>query len=73
MAFPKRIRHVCKAAESLGLEVLDVGISGGSHIKLKLRRGEVTKTTFVAFSSGDRRSLLNWKSDMRRAFGTQRE
>lgn len=66
----KRVRDLCRVVESLGLKVVSVSVSGGSHYKVKISNGSKERVSFAAFSPGDTRSVLNWKSDLKKSFFT---
>lgn len=60
-------REARKLAEKAGLKVLECGISGGNHIRMRLQRDDgATFLSFAPLSPGDRRGAKNKLSELRR-------
>lgn len=62
-----REREACKLAEKAGLKVLEVGLSGGNHIRLRLQRADgATFLSFAPLSPSDYRGVKNKLAELRR-------
>lgn len=67
-----REREVCKLVEKAGLKVLEIGISGGCHIRMRVQRADgQTCLAFAPLTPSDRRGAKNKLSELRR-FATGR-
>jgi hypothetical protein len=63
----RRLRSLEQLAAAEGLTVLSVGVSGGSHFKLRARAADGREESFfAAFSPSDRRSHINCRALFRR-------
>lgn len=68
-----REREVRKLAEKAGLKIIEIGLSGGNHIRMRVQRADgQTCVTFAPFSPSDHRATQNKLSELRR-FATGRE
>lgn len=68
-----REREVRKLAERAGLKIIEIGLSGGNHIRMRVQRADgQTCVTFAALTPSDRRGSQNKLSELRR-FATGRE
>jgi hypothetical protein len=62
----KRRRELLAMAEQLGCGC-EIEQSGGDHMRVTLTHKGRTRKLFASLSPGDRRSDMNFRSDMRRA------
>ena len=62
-----REREACKLAEKAGLKVLEIGLSGGNHIRMRLQRADgETCLSFAPLSPSDHRGAKNKLAELRR-------
>ncbi len=66
MSYQKRLRPYLEHLESLGLRVANVEVSGSSHYKITVTYKGKRRFFIAAYSTSDRRSFENWKSDARK-------
>lgn len=62
-----REREARKLAERAGLKVLELSLSGGNHIRMRLQRDDgATFLSFAPYSPSDHRGAKNKLSELRR-------
>lgn len=62
-----RERETRKLAEKAGLKVIEFGLSGGNHIRMRLQRADgETFLSFAPLSPSDHRGTKNKLSELRR-------
>lgn len=66
MTIPSRIRGHIKVLNDLGLEVASYCTTGSSHYRIDVTFKGKKRFFIVAYSPSDRRSAMNWKSDVKR-------
>ena len=63
---PKRLRPLIKVFDDLGIEIVSIEATGSSHYKMTVEAKGTRRFFIASFSSSDRRSLLNFRGDVRR-------
>lgn len=61
----KRLKPYLEILDELNVELIDVSHTGSCHYKLHVAAGERKRFFIVPYSTSDRRSILNWKSNVR--------
>lgn len=62
----KRLSKYTDTLETLGFEVMTVEPTGSGHFRIRFKAGKKPSSTVVPTSTSDKRSFLNWRSQMRR-------
>jgi hypothetical protein len=62
------MEEVKNLLRSLGVEIHDVGISGGGHVVFECEKAGVKRKIFTSWSPSDRRSYLNIRRSVRKVF-----
>jgi hypothetical protein len=62
----KRIKPYLDALKELGFEIVEVAMTGKRHYRVDVTLGGNTQFTVLPNSPSDRRSFLNWLSDVKR-------
>jgi hypothetical protein len=52
--------------ENLGAKVLDITVAGSTHYKIEIEIGGRRRFFVASSTPSDRRSIHNWKSDVRK-------